>query len=110
MRIIAAIVSIVAAGTGSSPTGSTRSGPVTATTFATAQKLPDDVIAFRTKRDQCDQLRGEEPTDDGRAAFLVRELVRTCRGTDAALAGLRKRYANSHMVTDALAKYDSAIE
>lgn len=77
---------------------------------ASTQRLPDDVIAFRTRRDRCDQLRGEEPAAKARAAFLARELDRACNGTDAALARLKRRYAHSRAVTEALAEYDSTVE
>lgn len=112
MRIITAILSIVATGIPASPTPSVsaRSGPAATPMFDEVRKLPDDVIAFRAQRDRCDELRGEEPTDEARAAFLAHELGRTCRGTDAALAKLRKRYATSRTVSEALAGYDTAIE
>jgi hypothetical protein len=72
--------------------------------------LPVDVVAFRLKRDECDQLRGEEPTGPARAAALRYGMERTCTGTDAALRALRQRHAGDPAVIAALAGYDDAIE
>lgn len=110
MKLSAALMSIVATGIGIFPMPSVLARPGPAAIFASTRKLPDDVVAFRARRDRCDQLRGEEPTDGERAALLSRELDRMCKGTDIALANLRKRYADSHLVVEALAAYDSAIE
>jgi hypothetical protein len=44
-----------------------------------AAALPADVVAFRTKRDECDHFRGEEPTDKARAVFLTKAMERYCR-------------------------------
>lgn len=76
----------------------------------TAQPLPADVVAFRAKRDECDHFRGEEPTDEARGAFLAKALERTCTGTDAALARLRKRYAGTPAVIAVLADYENEVE
>lgn len=80
------------------------------TLSATAQDLPAEVMAFRAKRDLCDHFRGEEPYDAKRAAFLKAEMVRTCSGTDQALADLRRRYASDPKVIAALKDYESRIE
>ena len=72
--------------------------------------MPADVVAFRSKRDKCDYFRGEEPTDAARASELEKLLDRTCKGTDAAQAALRKRYAGNASVRAALADYDSEVE
>lgn len=72
--------------------------------------LPADVIAFRLKRDECDHLRGEEPTGPARAAFLRYGMERTCTGTDAALAALRRRHADDPASITALAGYADRIE
>lgn len=76
----------------------------------TAAALPADVVAFRAKRDECDHFRGEEPADEARAAFLEKALARTCTGTDAALAALKKRYADQPAVMAVLSNYDEGIE
>lgn len=99
--------------------GATAAVPQTDTDAAAGQSgaatagdgsLPADVVSFRVKRDECDHFRGEEPSDDARAAFLAKATERTCTGSDAALASLRKRYANKPAVIAALASYDDEIE
>ena len=72
--------------------------------------LPADVVAFRLKRDECDHLRGEDPTGPARAAFLKYGMERTCTGTDAALHALRQRHAHDPAVIAALAGYDGDTE
>ncbi|MGT2515213.1 hypothetical protein ACVOMT_14150 [Sphingomonas panni] len=72
--------------------------------------LPADVVAFRLKRDECDHLRGEEPTGPARAAFLKYGMERTCTGTDAALRALRQRHAHDPAAIAALAGYEDDIE
>ena len=69
-----------------------------------------DVVAFRQRRDECDHFRGEEPYDAKRAAFLRAALARTCKGTDAELAALRKRYAGNPAALRALAGYEPTVE
>ncbi|MFD1036476.1 hypothetical protein ACFQ15_17720 [Sphingomonas hankookensis] len=76
----------------------------------TTAPLPADVIVFRMKRDECDHLRGEEPTGPARAAFLRYGMERTCTGTDAALRALRQRHANDPATIAALARHVDAIE
>jgi hypothetical protein len=76
-----------------------------------AADLPAEVAAFKVKRDQCDHYRGEDPGDDTtRAAELQRELEQTCKGTDARLKELRRRYAGDPKVTAALAHYEDDVE
>lgn len=72
--------------------------------------LRADVVAFRQRRDECDHFRGEEPYDAERAAFLHAALARTCKGTDAELAGLRKRYARDRAALRALVDYDPNVD
>lgn len=81
------------------------------TTIAVApETLPADVVAFKVRRDECDHFRGEDADDEARAAQLEQELNRTCKGTDSALAGLRRRYAANAAVIAALANYESDVE
>jgi hypothetical protein len=75
-----------------------------------APTLPADVVEFKASRDSCDQLRGEEASDDKRAAELDTLLDRYCKGTDAALAALRSRYAARPDVLEALKDYEAGIE
>jgi len=72
--------------------------------------LPSDVVAFRKRRGQCDHFRGEEPGDEGRAAELEKMLERACRGTDAELAGMRRRYRGDTAIVAALRDYDDQVE
>jgi hypothetical protein len=72
--------------------------------------LPAPVVAFRTRRDACDHFRGEDPYDAQRAAFLAREVAKQCKGTDQALADLRKRYAHDAKVMGVLKDYEDTIE
>jgi len=79
-------------------------------TAAAPDILPADVVAFKTRRDECDHFRGEDADDEARAAQLEKELNRTCTGTDSALAGLRRRYAGNAAVIAVLADYESDVE
>ncbi|WP_440979355.1 hypothetical protein ACQHGV_02860 [Sphingomonas pseudosanguinis] len=55
-------------------------------------------------------MRGEEAADEARAAFLEKRLARTCTGTDAALASLKRRYADRPAVMTVLSRYEERIE
>lgn len=72
--------------------------------------LPADVLAFRARRNACDHFRGEEAADAARAAFLEKRLARTCTGTDAALASLKRRYVDRPDVMTVLSHYEERIE
>jgi hypothetical protein len=71
---------------------------------------PADVAAFRDQRDQCDHFRGEDPYDAKRAAELAEQLDKFCKGTDARLAGLRKKYAAQPAVLESLKDYEPQVE
>ena len=75
-----------------------------------ATALPPAVVAFQKQRDACDHLRGEEPYDKQRAAFLKAQLDKTCKGSDKALAALRKRFAHDPQAIAALRDYEDRIE
>ncbi len=94
----------------SAPAAAAAEIPVAAAASSPAEALPAEIQAFRDKRDNCDHLRGEEPYDAKRAAFLKAELARTCKGTDKALAGLRKRFAHDAKALAALKDYEERIE
>lgn len=81
--------------------------PATATATAS---LPQAVITFQQRRDECDHLRGEEPYDKQRAAFLKAALAKACKGSDKALAALRKRFAQHPEALAALKPYQDRIE
>ncbi|WP_294292843.1 hypothetical protein [uncultured Sphingomonas sp.] len=90
---------------------STNAGAAATNTIAVApETLPADVVTFKARRDECDHFRGEDADDEARAAQLEQELNRTCKGTDSALAGLRRRYAANAAVIAALANYESDVE
>lgn len=72
--------------------------------------LPQAIIAFQQRRDECDHLRGEEPYDQQRAAFLKAALAKACKGSDQALAALRKRFAQHPEALAALKPYQDRIE
>lgn len=72
--------------------------------------LPPAIVAFQQQRDACDHFRGEEPYDKQRAAFLKAQLAKTCKGSDKALAALRKRFANDPEALAALKGYEDRIE
>lgn len=113
MRLMMAAIGGLLSGCGSAPADEPVIRVDTHRTDASASHVPDlppDVVTFRLKRDECDHLRGEEPTDSARAAFLKYGMERTCTGTDAALAALRRRHAGNPAAIAALAGYADTIE
>ncbi len=77
---------------------------------ASAAPFPREVTEFMVARDGCDHFRGEDPYDAERRAFIQENIDELCRGTDARLAMLRRRYANDPSVIAALKGYDDRIE
>lgn len=77
---------------------------------ARAAPLPPEVEAYAARRDRCDHWRGEASDDAGRAAEIRRAVRHECRGSDAALARLLRRYARNPAVTKRLEGYDARIE
>lgn len=75
-----------------------------------ALPFPQEVTSFMVDRDGCDHFRGEEAYDAERRAYIVENIAELCRGTDARLAMLRRRYAGDASVTAALKGYDAHIE
>ena len=75
-----------------------------------ALPFPQEVTAFMVDRDGCDHFRGEEAYDAERRAYIAENIAELCRGTDARLALLRRRYAGDASVTAALRSYDAHIE
>ena len=84
--------------------------PTVAEAAPPAAALPPAIVAFQKQRDACDHLRGEDPYDKQRAAFLKAQLTKTCKGTDRALAALRKRFAQDPGALAALKDYENRIE
>jgi len=78
---------------------------------ASAASLPPDVQTFVTERENCDHFRGEEPYDAERAKEIAAALDRYCRGTDARLQGLKKKYRDAPAaVRDVLNGFEYPIE
>ena len=70
---------------------------------ASGQADPPDVVAFREKRDQCDELRGEDPTDRKSAkekAELRANTIKYCAGSDTALKLIRNKYAGNKKIVE----------
>jgi len=77
---------------------------------ARAGGLPPDVAAFVARRENCDHWRGEASPDAQRAADIARAVNQECRGSDAALARLVRRYARNPTVMRRLDGFDRHIE
>lgn len=77
---------------------------------ATGAELPRDVAAFLARRDRCDHFRGEESEDPARAAEIRQGLTANCRGTDAELARLRRRYAEDSGIRARLDALERRVE
>ncbi|MGF9563492.1 hypothetical protein [Neorhizobium sp. JUb45] len=76
-----------------------------------AASLPSDVQTFVSERENCDHFRGEEPYDADRRREIEAALDRYCRGTDARLDGLKKKYRNAPAaVRDLLNGFEYPIE
>lgn len=71
-------------------------------TPALADPLPSDVQTFVAERENCDHFRGEEPYDAERKREIEAALDRYCRGTDARLEGLKRKYRNGPAAVRAL--------
>jgi hypothetical protein len=71
--------------------------------------LPDDVLAFMERRDACEHFLGEEGYDKERSEFLARQVEMYCRGTDKALADLRKRHVGNPAARKALQVYEDKL-
>lgn len=75
-----------------------------------APRLPADVSKFIERREACDHFRGEEAYDEARAKELAVALEKNCKGTDAQLAGLRKKYAKDKKIMRRLKGYENRVE
>lgn len=75
-----------------------------------ATPFPADVEKFVEQRDGCDHFRGEEPYDEERRQFLLKNLTALCSGTDKKLAQLKKKYKKSPEVVNKLNGYEAKIE
>lgn len=77
-----------------------------------APRLPQDVRNFIAKRDGCELFRGEipDPSEKRRMKEVVRQINALCKGTDNAIAALKKRYASDAYVMSRLDEYEDEIE
>ncbi|MEM1132249.1 MAG: hypothetical protein AAGH53_04875 [Pseudomonadota bacterium] len=75
-----------------------------------ADAIPADVRRFIVRRQGCDHFRGEPPYDEQRAEFLAKQIEETCTGTDAELAGLRRKYDDYAAIIAALSDFEDSIE
>ncbi|MDB6141996.1 MAG: hypothetical protein JWP80_1040 [Pseudomonas sp.] len=74
--------------------------------------VPADLIAFVDKRDACDHLRGElpDPEEQEQLEAVINDVNQQCKGTDAALQKLKKKYAENASVLQVLNRYEMNIE
>jgi hypothetical protein len=74
--------------------------------------LPKDVEHFITQREGCDHFRGElpDPGEKRRMKEVNSEIRRLCKGTDKALASLKKKYASDAAVMKSLDEFEPQIE
>jgi hypothetical protein len=72
--------------------------------------FPRDVREFLAIRESCDHWRGEEAYDEERKAEIARATCETCQGTDAKLAGLKRKYRTDARIIEKLSEFDPKIE
>lgn len=75
-----------------------------------AVEHPVDLRQFLERREECDHWRGEAAYDKERQRDLDRAVCRTCAGTDAELARLKKKYRANPGVMDVLDELEDRIE
>jgi hypothetical protein len=78
--------------------------------WAAPSEFPKDVAAFLSERESCDHWRGEPGYDDERQADINWSICQSCLGTDAKLAGLKKKYRSSKLVMEKLGEFEPQIE
>ena len=71
-----------------------------------------DLASFLERRADCDHWRGEvpDPPDPDRLREVERQTAATCKGTDAQLAALKKRYRDDPVVSKQLAAFEPQVE
>jgi hypothetical protein len=72
--------------------------------------FPRDVTEFLAIRESCDYWRGEEGYDEERKAVIAQATCETCQGTDAKLAGLKRKYRTDARIIEKLSEFDPKIE
>ena len=77
---------------------------------AQAAGHPTDLRQFLQRREACDHWRGEAGHDKERQRDIDRAVCRTCSGTDAELARLKKKYQANPGVMDVLDELEERIE
>jgi hypothetical protein len=83
-----------------------------ATLAACATESTPDLAAFLERRAECDHWRGEvpDPPDPERMREVEQQTAQTCKGTDADLAALKKRYRDDPVVSKQLAAFEPQVE
>lgn len=77
---------------------------------ALAAEHPTDLRQFLERREECDRWRGEAGNGRKRQTDIDRGICRTCMGSDAELARLKKRYKANPGVMDVLDELEERIE
>ena len=77
---------------------------------ALAAEHPSDLRQFLERREECDHWRGEAADDRKRQTDIDRGICRTCTGSDAELARLKKKYKANPGVMDVLDELEDRIE
>jgi hypothetical protein len=80
--------------------------PVSAETI----KFPSEVANFIERRGSCDHWRGEYGSDPERQADIEWAVCQSCRGTDAELARLKRKYSSNPKVVAILDDFEPKIE
>lgn len=77
-----------------------------------ADGVPPEVRKFIDRREGCDHMRGEVPdaADKRRVRELEREVRHLCKGTDAQLAQLKRKYHSHPLVMQRLNEFEPNIE
>ena len=71
-----------------------------------------DLATFLERRAACDHWRGEvpDPPDPVRMREVMQQTGEWCKGTDAQLAQLKKRYRDDPLVSKQLADLEPQVE
>ena len=71
-----------------------------------------DLATFLERRAACDHWRGEvpDPPDAARMREVVQQTDEWCKGTDAQLAQLKRRYRDDPVVARQLADFEPQVE
>lgn len=77
---------------------------------ARAAEHPGDLRQVLERREACDHWRGEAGRDKERQRDIDRGVCRTCSGTDAELAKLKKKHKANPAVMDVLDELEETIE